>query len=131
MLLQSARDLKRQVAFEVFAPMVSDLIAHTLNPSFDKFKLALPTAGLAIGIGIGLRPGEFSLALRLQISTPVLDDLVGRITALANGEVDVRSSVWCARLPVLRIRKRCARYAAHWQLAARSRTSPRPPARLA
>ena len=89
MLLQSARDLKRQVAFEVFAPMVSDLIAHTLNPSFDKFKLALPTAGLAIGIGIGLRPGEFSLALRLQISTPVLDDLVGRITALANGEVDV------------------------------------------
>jgi hypothetical protein len=88
-LLQSARDLKRQVAFEVFAPMVTDLLEHSLNPSFENFRFALPTAGLAIGIGIGLRPGEFSLALRLQINTPALDEMVRRITALASGEVDV------------------------------------------
>jgi len=89
MLLQSVRDLKLQVAFDVFAPMVDDLRAHTRNPTFDHFKVALPPPRLGIGIGIGTRPGEFSLALRLQERLPQLDELVRRITALANDEVDV------------------------------------------
>jgi hypothetical protein len=89
MLLQSARDLKLQVAFEVFAPLVNDLLAHAQKPSLENFKLALPPPRLGIGIGIGRRPEDFSLAIRLQDRLPLLDALVRRITALANNEVDV------------------------------------------
>jgi hypothetical protein len=89
MLLQSARDLKLQVAFEVFAPLVDDLLAHAQSPSLNNFKLRLQPPRLGIGIGIGRNSGDFSLALRPQDKLPVLDDMVRRITTLANNEVDV------------------------------------------
>ncbi len=89
MLLQSARDLKRQVAFEIFEPLANDMIEHVLRPKLDRFKLALPTGRIGIGIGIGRQPGEFSLALRLQDKHPVIDAMVQRIIAMAKDEVDV------------------------------------------
>jgi len=89
MLYQSARDLKLQVALEVFAPHLNDLIARSTLPSLDHLQLPVPPPRIGIGIGIGDRPGEFSLAIRFTERFPDLDVLLQRIIALANNEVDI------------------------------------------
>lgn len=86
---QSVRDLKLQVALEVFAPHLNDLIARSTQPGFEHRRLPVAPAGIGIGIGIGNRPGEFSLAIRIRERLPQLDALLRRIIALANNEVDI------------------------------------------
>jgi hypothetical protein len=90
MRLQSVRDLKLQIALEVFAPHLNDLIARSTLPPLDRLQLpALPIdAGIGIGIGIAARPGEFSLAVRVKRRLPQLEVLLQRIAALANNEVN-------------------------------------------
>ncbi len=89
MQAQSVRDLKLQVALEVFAPHLNDLIARSTSPSFEHLRLPIDPAPIGIGIGIGNRPGEFSLAIRVRERLPQLDLLLRRIIALANNEVDI------------------------------------------
>jgi hypothetical protein len=89
MLAQSVRDLKLQVALEVFAPHLNDLIARSTQPGLEHLRLPVNPAPIGIGIGIGSRPGEFSLAIRVRERLPQLDLLLQRIAALANNEVDI------------------------------------------
>lgn len=91
MLLQSVRDLKREVALEVFAPHLNDLIARSTLPTLDRLRLpAFPIdIGIGIGIGMGHRPGEFSLAVRVKKRIPQLEVLLQRIIALARNEVNI------------------------------------------
>jgi len=86
---QSVRDLKLQVALEVFAPHLNDLIARSTKPSFEHFQRPVVPPAIGIGIGIGHRPGEFSLAVRFRERLPQFDLLLRRIMALANNEVDI------------------------------------------
>ena len=89
MQLQSVRDLKLEVALEVFAPHLNDLIAR--STALDRLRLpAFPIdIGIGIGIGIGARPGEFSLAVRVRRRLPHLEALLQRIRALARNEVNI------------------------------------------
>jgi hypothetical protein len=89
MKLQSVRDLKLEVALEVFAPHLNDLIARSTTPNFEHLQLPIPPPNIGIGIGIGNRPDEFSLAIRFREHVPELDALVRRIALLANNEVDI------------------------------------------
>jgi hypothetical protein len=91
MQLQSVRDLKLEVALDVFAPHLNDLIHRSTLPTLDRLRLpAFPIdVGIGIGIGIGRRPGEFSLAVRVKKRIPPLEALLQRIIALANNEVNI------------------------------------------
>lgn len=91
MQLQSVRDLKLEVALEVFAPHLNDLIARSTLSPLDRLQLpAFPLdSGIGIGIGIGRRPGEFSLALRVKKRLPHLEALLQRIMTLAKNDVNI------------------------------------------
>jgi hypothetical protein len=91
MRLQSVRDLKLEVALEVFAPHLNDLIARSTLSTLERLQLpAFPIdSGIGIGIGIGHRPGEFSLAIRVRKRLPQLEVLLQKITALAKDEVNI------------------------------------------
>lgn len=89
MRLQSVRDLKLEVALEVFAPHLNDLIARSTLPSLDHLQPRILPVNIGIGIGIGDRPGEFALAIRFRQRLPDIELLLQRIVALANNEVDI------------------------------------------
>jgi hypothetical protein len=86
---QSVRDLKLEVALEVFAPHLNDLIARSTLPSLDHLQPRILPINFGIGIGIGDRPGEFALAIRFPQRLPDIELLLQRIVALANNEVDI------------------------------------------
>jgi hypothetical protein len=86
---QSVRDLKLQVALEVFAPHLNNLIARSRSPSFENFQLPAVPPSIGIGVGIGKQPGEFALAVRVKERLPQVDPLLQRIIALAHDEVDI------------------------------------------
>jgi len=86
---QSVRDLKLQVALEVFAPHLNNLIARSRSPSFENFALPAVPPGIGIGVGIGKQPGEYALAVRVRERLPHFDPLLQRIIALAHDEVDI------------------------------------------
>jgi len=88
MRLQSVRDLKLELAVEVFAPIAERLLerAKALN---TRLGIVPPLQRLCIGIGKGARPGDFRLAVRLQSQSALLRDLVERIREKAGGEIDV------------------------------------------
>jgi hypothetical protein len=111
MKLQSVRDLKLEVALEVFAPHLNDLIARSTTPGFDHFRLPIPPAIIGIGIGIGNRPEEFSLAIRFRERLPDLEALLQKIIALANNEVDIVATgavrAFAPPVDVQMLRSRC------------------------
>jgi hypothetical protein len=90
MRIQSARDLKLEIAREVFAPIAHDLLERALKPRLGPILAALPLHRLALGIGRGQAPGEFTIAVRLQTESPILQRMVELVRARARGEVDVR-----------------------------------------
>ena len=90
MKIQSVRDLKQEIAVEVFAPLVNNLLDRALKPALGARLAALPQQLLAVGISLGRTPGEFMLAIRLQTQSQFLRDLVERLRTKANGEIDVR-----------------------------------------
>ena len=111
MQLQSVRDLKLEVALEVFAPHLNDLIARSTLPRLDHLQLPIPPPLIGIGIGIGDRPGEFSLAVRVRQRLPALESMLQRIIALANNEVDIVATgsirPFAAALDVAALRSSC------------------------
>jgi len=86
---QSARNLKLQVAIEVFAPHLNELTERSTRPSLDHLRWPLQPTAIGIGIGIGQQPGQFSLAIRVRQRLPDIDQLLRRITTLASNEVDI------------------------------------------
>ena len=88
--IQSVRDLKLELAREVFAPLVNDLLERARAPRLGTVPLPSPLTRLALGIARGAGAGEFKIAVRLQEESALLQSLVERVTARAHGEVDVR-----------------------------------------
>ncbi len=66
MNVQSVRDLKLQIAIELFAPHLNDLIQRSTLPTLDHLQLPILPTRIGIGIGIGRLSGEFSLAIRIR-----------------------------------------------------------------
>lgn len=89
MRLQSVRDLKLKVAEEVFEPLAEDLLERATRKRLGQRERQSPLRRLALGIGLGARPGDFSLAVRLQSKSRTLQTLVERLRMLAHGEIDV------------------------------------------
>jgi hypothetical protein len=89
MNVQSVRDLKLQVAIELFAPHLNDLIQRSTLPSLDHLQLPILPTRIGIGIGIGRLPGEFSLAIRIRERIPQIDQILQRLIAMAHNEVDI------------------------------------------
>lgn len=89
MNVQSVRDLKLQIALELFTPHLNDLIQRSTLPTLDHIQFPLPPMRIGIGIGIGQRPGEFSLAIRIRERLPQIDQILQRLIAMARNEVDI------------------------------------------
>ena len=89
MNVQSVRDLKLQIAIELFTPHLNDLIQRSTLPTPDHLQFPILPARIGIGVGIGQRPGEFSLAIRVRERIPQIDQILQRLIALANNEVDI------------------------------------------
>jgi hypothetical protein len=89
MNVQSVRDLKLQIALELFTPHLNDLIQRSTLPTLDHLQFPILPMRIGIGIGIGQRPGEFSLAIRVRERIPPLDQILQRLIAMANNEVDI------------------------------------------
>jgi hypothetical protein len=89
MNVQSVRDLKLQIALELFTPHLNDLIQRSTLPTLDHLQFPILPMRIGIGIGIGLRPGEFSLAIRVRERIPQIDQILQRLIAMAHNEVDI------------------------------------------
>lgn len=89
MNVQSVRDLKLQIALELFTPHLNDLIQRSTLPSLDHLQFPVLPTRIGIGIGIGQRPGEFSLAIRFRERIPQIDAVLQRLIAMAHNEVDI------------------------------------------
>jgi hypothetical protein len=90
MKMQSARDLKLEIAREIFAPIANELLERALNPKLGTILAASPLRRVALGIAQGRATSEFTLAVRLQAKSALLQKVVDLIRARAAGEVDVR-----------------------------------------
>jgi hypothetical protein len=88
--IQSVRDLKLELAADVFAPIASELLERALRPRLRMVQRSSPLLRVALGIGKGATPGEFSLAVRLQTRSKALQAMVERLRERARGEIDVR-----------------------------------------
>ena len=95
MLLQSVRDLKIELARDVFAKLREDILERALKPKLGTFLRPSPMKRLALGIGRGRAPGEFWLAVRLQknpleASPQIVKNMVQKLTERAENEIDIR-----------------------------------------
>jgi hypothetical protein len=88
--IESVRDLKLEVAVEVFAPLVDDLLDRAFKPTLGTVMPPSPIRRIALGIGRGRGPGDFTLAVRLQAKLALLQKSVDLVRARAGDEVDVR-----------------------------------------
>ena len=66
MNIQSVRELKLELAAEVFAPIASELRERAQRRLLRMPQRSSPLQRVALGIGKSTRRGEFSLAVRLQ-----------------------------------------------------------------
>lgn len=89
MFLQSVRDLKLEVAGEVFKSLRDDILNRGFQPKIGASIRPSPLSRIALGIARGRTPGDFSLAIRLQRQSPLLRALVERLKERAHNEVDV------------------------------------------
>jgi hypothetical protein len=88
MKLDSARDLKLELAREVFAPLANRLLAAALEAPLP-FSRLKPKQRVAIGIARGSRRGDFTLAVRLQSRSRITQEFVELIRAKVRSELDV------------------------------------------
>jgi hypothetical protein len=89
MRIESVRDLKLEIATDVFAP-IADRLLERARSATDRLRAAVPPLQrLCLGIGKGARPGDFRLAVRLQSRSALLQAAVERVRAKVGGEMDV------------------------------------------
>lgn len=88
MRLQSVRNLKLEVAVDVFAPIAERLLDRAMSLN-RRLGIVPPWERLCLGVGKGERPGDFRLAVRLQSQSILLRELVEKVRARAGGEIDV------------------------------------------
>jgi hypothetical protein len=89
MQLSSVRDLKLELAVEVFAPIADRLLGNALAPTLSVRRTPTPLQRLALGIAKGQQPGEFSLAVRLQSRSAVTRKFLDLVRAKVPSEIDV------------------------------------------
>jgi hypothetical protein len=89
MKIQSVRDLKLELALDVFAPLAKEVLDRAMSPKLGAVLSASPLNRVALGIARGTAPGEFSIAVRLQAKSALLQSFVDRIVARAGREVDI------------------------------------------
>jgi hypothetical protein len=89
MKIESVRDLKLEIAREVFAPLVKDVLDRMRAPRLGAVLAASPLQRVALGIARGTTPGEYAIAVRLQDQSPLLQSFVARIVERVGREVDV------------------------------------------
>ena len=90
MRIESARDLKLEIAREVFAPLAHELLERALKPKLGTVLARSPLQRLALGIARGKTAGEFVIAVRLQAKSVVLQKAVELVRTRTRGEIDVR-----------------------------------------
>jgi hypothetical protein len=89
MRLQSVRDLKLELAVDVFAPLADQLLERALSPKLGQKRTISPFDRLAIGIALGKRANDFTIAVRLQTRSALLRKLVEQVREKVKDEIDV------------------------------------------
>ncbi len=89
MRIESVRDLKLEVAVDVFAPIAERLLDRARSATSRLRAAVPPLQRLCLGIGKGARAGDFRLAVRLQSDSALLRALLEQVRARARGEIDV------------------------------------------
>jgi len=92
--LKAIRELKLEVARDVFAPLTKQLLDRALAPRLDSHRLGdliarSPLERLAIGIAPGAGLRDFRLAVRLQSQSDFVRAFLERVRALAGADLDV------------------------------------------
>ena len=89
MRIESVRDLKLEIAVDVFAP-IADRLLDRARAATGRLRAAVPPLQrLCLGIGRGARPGDFRLAVRLQSESALLHALLEQVRAKVGGEIDI------------------------------------------
>src|SRR5215831_3193387 len=81
MKIESVRDLKLELAVEVFAPIAKEVLDRAMAPKLGAVPATSPLRRVALGIARGTAPGDFSIAVRLQAKSALLQSFVDRIVA--------------------------------------------------
>jgi hypothetical protein len=89
MKIESVRDLKLELAVDVFAPIAKEVLDRAMKPKLGAVLATSPLQRVALGIARGAAPGEFTIAVRLQAKSALLQSFVDRIVAKAGREVDI------------------------------------------
>lgn len=88
MRIESIRDLKMEIAVDVFAPIAERLLDRAMSVG-RRLGVQPPLQRLCLGIGRGGRRGDFRLAVRLQSQSALLQAMLERVRAKVGGEIDV------------------------------------------
>src|SRR5262249_39247293 len=90
MKIESVRDLKLELAREVFAPLVRSALERVRAPRLGAMPAPSPLQRVALGIARGSTDNDYAIAVRLQDQSPLLQSFVARIIERAGREVDIR-----------------------------------------
>jgi hypothetical protein len=110
MRIESVRDLKLEVAVDVFAPIAERLLDRAMTAG-RRLGIEPPLRRLCLGIGRGARRGDFRLAVRLQTRSALLQALLERLRAKVRGEIDV-AFIGRVRPLAKKVKKKAAKKAA-------------------
>lgn len=88
MRIESIRDLKLEIAVDVFAPIAERLLDRAMSVG-RQLGVRPPLQRLCLGIGRGGKRGDFRLAVRMQSQSALVRTLVEQVRAKVGGEIDV------------------------------------------
>jgi hypothetical protein len=88
MRIESIRDLKLEIAVDVFAPIAERLLDRAMSVG-RQLGVRPPLQRLCLGIGRGAKRGDFRLAVRMQSQSALVRTLVEQVRAKVGGEIDV------------------------------------------
>jgi hypothetical protein len=88
MRIESVRDLKLEIAVDVFAPIAERLLDRAMSLR-RQLGVRPPLQRLCLGIGQGRRRGDFRLAVRMQSQSALVRTLVEQVRAKVGAEIDV------------------------------------------
>jgi hypothetical protein len=88
MRIESVRDLKLEIAVDVFAPIAERLLDRAMSVG-RQLGVRPPLQRLCLGIGRGGKRGDFRLAVRMQSQSALVRTLVEQVRVKVGGEIDV------------------------------------------